>query len=60
MTESLNRIAIPTGVPTRSTDSLERSYGRTDGRTHEESWSPTSATYRFVTRTRAYGFEVWS
>lgn len=51
-TESVNRVATPS-----------RLTGPTHVRTNEtnvEGLSPTSETSRFVTRTRAYGFEVWS
>ena len=38
MTDSVNRLGTPIGVPARSTCSLDRSYVRTDGRTNAESW----------------------
>ena len=34
------------------------SYGRTDGRTYEESFSPTRDNSPSVTRTRTYGFFI--
>jgi hypothetical protein len=52
MTDSLYRV----GVPTRSTDSLTRSYVRTYERTNEEPLSPKRDNSPYVTRVRAYGF----
>jgi hypothetical protein len=52
MTDSLYRL----GVPTRSTESLTRSYVRTYERTNEEPLSPKRDNSPYVTRTRAYGF----
>ena len=48
------------GIPTRSTESLDQSYGRTYVQTHVERYSPSRDISPFVTRTRAYGIEVWS
>ena len=54
MTDSLYRL----GTPIRSTDSLVRSDGRTDGRTNEDPHSPSADISPFVSHARAYGFGI--
>jgi hypothetical protein len=54
MTDSVSVL----GLPTRSTDSVTRSYVRTNERTNADLYSPSSDNSPFVTRTRAYGFGV--
>lgn len=44
------------GTPTRST----RSYGRTDGRTDEESGCVTDKSFSFVTPAQTYGFSSFN
>ena len=51
MTDSLPAV----GIPTRSTDSLDRSYVRTNGRTNGDVFSPTGDNQTSVTRARTYG-----